>query len=1077
VPRPLPGLVCSLLALALCACPGGGDRFDSDGDGWEDLLDCGPEDPDVYPREGEDQVGDGLDDNCDGIDGIDADRDLHASVASGGHDCRDDRPDINPDMEELPDDEVDNDCDGVLLRCDEDEDGEGIDHPLCDGQDCDDSDPDVWSGAPERCNGVDDDCDGVVPADEVDADGDGAWLCEDCDDGDPGVSPSTVEIPYDGVDQDCSGGDLEDLDGDGHLPPEAGGEDCDDGDPFRFPGAADDPADGVDSNCDGWPGVDVDGDHYADFYDDCDDDDDTVHPGATELCDGVDQDCDGIPSALNMGDELDADGDGYLACDECDDGAPLVFPGATTICDGKDTDCDGSLEPGDEDLDADGDLACDDCEDGDPSLTTLDVDGDSWTTCAGDCDDVQASWNPSVTDIAGDGYDQNCDGADGLDADQDGWASIPSGGLDCDDGDPVLDLDDEDGDGQTSCDGDCDDVDPLNFVGNVDVCDGQDNDCNGVVDEAGNDVDGDGFGCGDCDDADPAVSPGSPEVCDRLDTDCDGVVPVDELDADGDGLAGCEGDCDDNDAANYPGNLEACDVQDNDCDGAIDEDTGTDEDGDGWYECQGDCDDTDVENFPFSPELCDGQDNDCDGAIPAADTDGDGDGYSPCAGDCDDGEAWINPGAAELVDGLDNDCDGVADVGPVVCTTTVPLDEPTIQGAVDAAGDGDVICVEPGTYVETVEIDWLTVELRGLAGPGMTIIQGTASEAALDSYQVGPGALLTGFTATTPGGVAGRLEYFEGAVQDLWLVGGGLGALHTTATVHRTRITGGWLGISSGSSVDATALVVLDSSGDAVFAGGNDSFSCTGCLIDNAASRGINLSGTCEAELVRTTIVGSGEEGVRATGDPSLSMSQCLVAGNQAGGLHIAGGVVERSVILLNAGITAGGIRAQASAVATDFTLSNSVVAWNTRTSTATGADGLWIDDYATPQITWSVQRNVFWDDDSLETPGGASLVGVGGNLELDPQFLGDLSHPNPLRWDLHLDSSSSLIGLGSGVDPDGSSADIGLYGGPDADGFDLDGDGYPEWWQPGPYDSVTYPALGWDCDDSDASVLPGQGC
>ena len=49
--------------------------------------------------------------------------------------------------------------------------------------------------------------------------------------------------------------------------------------------------------------------------------------------------------------------------------------------------------------------------------------------------------------------------------------------------------------------------------------------------------------------------------------------------------------------------------------------------------------------------------------------------------------------------------------------------------------------------------------------------------------------------------------------------------------------------------------------------------------------------------------------------------------------------------------------------------------------------------------------------------------------------------------------------------------------GGPNAGSWDLDGDGYPEWWQPGPYDYATYPALGWDCDDSDPDVYPGSGC
>ena len=50
-------------------------------------------------------------------------------------------------------------------------------------------------------------------------------------------------------------------------------------------------------------------------------------------------------------------------------------------------------------------------------------------------------------------------------------------------------------------------------------------------------------------------------------------------------------------------------------------------------------------------------------------------------------------------------------------------------------------------------------------------------------------------------------------------------------------------------------------------------------------------------------------------------------------------------------------------------------------------------------------------------------------------------------------------------------------YGGPGASGWDLDWDGYPGWWQPGVYDHDAYPAEGWDCDDNDAGVYPGNGC
>jgi predicted outer membrane repeat protein len=104
--------------------------------------------------------------------------------------------------------------------------------------------------------------------------------------------------------------------------------------------------------------------------------------------------------------------------------------------------------------------------------------------------------------------------------------------------------------------------------------------------------------------------------------------------------------------------------------------------------------------------------------------------------------------------------------------------------------------------------------------------------------------------------------------------------------------------------------------------------------------------------------------------------------------------------------------------------------------------------------------------------------TGQDGNLAIAPGFL-DLTPTDPLAWDLHLQISSPLVDAGDPAlaDPDGSPGDIGAFGGPFVADRDLDHDGYPVWWQPGVYDPALYPALGWDCDDLDATVTPVDGC
>jgi hypothetical protein len=195
----------------------------------------------------------------------------------------------------------------------------------------------------------------------------------------------------------------------------------------------------------------------------------------------------------------------------------------------------------------------------------------------------------------------------------------------------------------------------------VEICNGQDDNCDTVIPGSEMDVDLDGVPpcAGDCADTNNTVLPGAPEACDGIDSDCDGFVPPDEVDSDGDGWRGCEGDCAPFDAVIYPLATEACDLLDSDCNGVIPDDE-IDHDGDGLAECEGDCGPTDELTLPGAVEICDAIDNDCDGVVPADEANADGDPAPVCANDCDDADPLRYPGSDELCDGIDNDCDGYA---------------------------------------------------------------------------------------------------------------------------------------------------------------------------------------------------------------------------------------------------------------------------------------------------------------------------------------------------------------------------------------------------------------------------------
>lgn len=72
-----------------------------------------------------------------------------------------------------------------------------------------------------------------------DADKDGFNITVDCNDDNPNIHPGANEIPYNGLDDDCSGGDLVDVDGDNYNSSLAGGNDCNDNDANINPGSTD----------------------------------------------------------------------------------------------------------------------------------------------------------------------------------------------------------------------------------------------------------------------------------------------------------------------------------------------------------------------------------------------------------------------------------------------------------------------------------------------------------------------------------------------------------------------------------------------------------------------------------------------------------------------------------------------------------------------------------------------------------------------------------------------------------------------------------------------------------------------
>jgi len=393
--------------------------------GSECTVQCGDGQKETWEEcdDGNTTANDGCSPSCK-IEVIDADTDGYPQDV----DCDDNSASVHPGAAEIPYDDIDQDCDGADL-CDVDGDGYLAVDGSCGGDDCMDSVYVINPGVAEvPYDGIDQDCSG---ADLCDVDGDGydsmSGLCggTDCNDDVYEVHPNADEIPYDGIDQDCNNVDQCDVDGDGYPSEQGtcGGTDCDDQLDSAYPGAVDDTVDGLDQNCDGVDGIppcytDADEDGYLAIEcggQDCDESDPLAYPGAAEIpYDGIDQDCDTF-------DLCDVDGDGHNATegacggDDCNDDDATVHPGATDIPgDGVDQDCVGGDEPAD-------------------CTTDADADGYLAPSCGGDdCNDDDAGVNPGAAEIADDGVDQDCNGADRTQwvqggcntSGQSGWGSL-----------------------------------------------------------------------------------------------------------------------------------------------------------------------------------------------------------------------------------------------------------------------------------------------------------------------------------------------------------------------------------------------------------------------------------------------------------------------------------------------------------------------------------------------------------------------------------------------------------------------------------------------------------------------------
>ena len=1040
--------------------------MDVDGDGYLQSEDCDDNDASVNP--GSTEVCDGIDNDCDGeIDedvtttyyadqdgdgfGNSADTLEACEKPSGyvpnGNDCDDTTAEAYPGGTEVCDG-IDNDCDGDIDEdlvstwyADSDEDGFGdpesavdaCDQPsgyVDNSDDCDDTTAQAYPYNDEICDEIDNDCDGMVDEDvtntyyaDMDSDGYGdasitTDACslptgyssnpEDCDDGNDAVNPGAAEI-CDGLDNDCDGVTDE--------------EDALDASTWY----ADSDTDGYGDAANSLVSCDQPTGYVADDTD-CDDGNQLANPGMNEFCNGYDDDCDGTIDEDDAVDVetwyLDRDTDGYGdptasqdACSQpsmyvadntdCDDLDAAVNPGATEICNGTDDDCDGTI---DEDDAADATTWYADRDgDGYGDISNPDVACNQPTGYVADdtdCDDLEPSTNPGADEYCN-GVDDDCDGTvdedDALDVDtwyqdldNDGYGNAAVSEIDCNQ--PT---------GYVSDDTDCNDSSAAANPGELESCDGIDNDCDGTVDEddsidaqtwyADNDTDG----YGDASASSQGCEQPSGYVSDATD-------------------------CDDSDATSFPGGTEVCDGADNDCNGTVDDNP---TDGDTWY-ADADADGT----------------GDAGSTTVACSTPS---GYVDNTWDCDDTDG-SEPIVVDIATGSS------AGSG----TISSPLD--AIQSGIDAASA--CVIVFGGTYDEQIDLNGKSIDLWGVEGTDVTIIdpnlvtcdESNPSECGSTvtiasnagaiptihgfSIRGGTGTVASSSSSQTcadsSSSHAGNdtctitvYEYCGGGVyvegDDPYLYDV---IIEDNILPEFTQVAVGdfqqyWLYSYGGGLCVVNGLVTLEGVG----------------IHDNFADQGGGIYGTDVASITMTESSMMDNEATDGAGanldSASISLANsvigCNIAATDGGGLFLQGSGTLGSainVVFYKDESAAGSSHGSAGYGESSTTLE----VMNTAVFTDLAAYSF----YGAGTGTFSY-NDIYNSSGSSYRYGGTYNAGT-GDLSGDPLFVSANCDGNPNNDDFSLSSSSPAINTGNPSsaydDVDGSPNDIGAYGGPGGD-------------------------------------------
>jgi len=413
--------------------------------------------------------------------------------------------------------------------------------------------------------------------------------------------------------------------------------------------------------------------------------------------------------------------------------------------------------------------------------------------------------------------------------------------------------------------------------------------------------------------------------------------------------------------------------------------------------------------------------------------------------------------------------------GPALgATIYVPGDYPTIQDAIWAASDGDLVQVGYDVYVENINFLGKAITVKGMELFGMApVIDGNqaGSVVTFAGWET-EDSVLEGFTIRNG---SGNIKYGRGLTY-----GGGIDCDVSSPTIKDCTITenfcdcnGSAIYSTEGSPTIRNCTISGNYMATTVFLSGDFAMveNCTITNNDEQYAIGGGIYSAGDSQTIRNcTISGNVRDwggGIVCRG-ADLRITNCIITGNLAhvgAGLHVFGESVTITNCTISensASLQPGSVRGGLSCESGYVTILNSIF-WGNTDSTG-GISELAVKGYV--QVSYSDIRG---GEASVPVHAPGTLVWGPGNIDTLPLFLIG-------GGDYHLLPGSPCIDAGHAgamynddcFPPSKGTTrnDMGAYGGPGACDWiscpDADGDGF--------HDQA---CGGTDCDDSDPDMHP----